>query len=167
MGYSSLYIIQNFGTLCLTVFIAPVMWIISHILKRLFKGKFLDLNIKWTRLMFYDAWLTFFTETYLFLAVCSGLNMYYFFKWTTFGDAVNTLCAIFFGCMLLVFPFFVPIFFSLNLNYKRVFNNDSEFLKKFGSMLSELNFLRRGRLVLVYKSLTMCRKLWLAIIVVC
>ena len=32
MGYGSLYIVQNFGPLCLTIFIPLVMWVVSLIL---------------------------------------------------------------------------------------------------------------------------------------
>ena len=89
--------------------------------------------------MFYDSWLTFLSESFLFLAVCVGLNMYYF-KVQDFGDAFNTVCAVLFGFALLFFFVFVPIFYSLKQVYRLIINRDEEFLSRFGSFLSEFNF---------------------------
>jgi len=40
MGYSSLYLIQNFGTLCWTLLVVPICWLASVILSFVSKGKF-------------------------------------------------------------------------------------------------------------------------------
>ena len=134
MGYKSLYIIQNFGTLCWTIFIAPVLWLISLVVARLFGAKFAWFATKCKNLMFYDAWVTFFNDTLLFLAVCAGLNFYYF-RFNTFGDAINSLCAIIFGGTLLVYSVLQQIFYSLRQNYARILNGDTEFSARFGSSL--------------------------------
>lgn len=115
--------------------------------------------------MFYDSWLTFLSETFLFLAVCAGLNMHYL-KFSAFGDAFNSICAVLFGFALLFFLVFVPIFYNKKRNYRLILDGDYEFLSRFGSFLSEFNFLRRGRLVFVYYTFSTFRKLWLAVIVV-
>jgi hypothetical protein len=40
MGYNSLYLIQNFGTLCLTIFVTPLVWLVSVILRLIFANRF-------------------------------------------------------------------------------------------------------------------------------
>ena len=84
MGYNSLYIILNFGTLCWTTLIMPLFYALVPLLVSLTRGKFLDLKQKASRLMFFNYWLGFLNETYLFLAVCVGLNLTYF-RWDTHG----------------------------------------------------------------------------------
>ena len=152
--------------LCLTVFIVPFLWLISLILHRLKPGKFYQLKLRYTRLMFFDGWCSFFNETFLFLAVCSGLNLRYYFKWGSAGESFNTLCAIFFGLMLLAFTIFAALFFRTKDNIERLKDRSNEYMMQFGTFLSELNFLRRDRLVLVYNTVSMLRKIWLAAIVV-
>ena len=63
--------------------------------------------------MFYDGWIRFVAETYLFLAVCVCLNCNYLI-WNTFGDAFNSLWTIFFGAVLLAYPFFAAIYYNKN-----------------------------------------------------
>lgn len=116
--------------------------------------------------MFFDSWFVFFSETYLFLAVCSGLNLYYYPSWQGLGDSINTFFAILFGSVLLALIPFVIIFYNINSNFNRLVTNDKWFMASFGTMFSGLNFLRRRRLVLVYFTLSLFRKLWLAHIVV-
>jgi len=62
--------------------------------------------------MFFNYWLGFMNETYLFLAVCTGLNFTYF-SWDSYGKGINTFLAVFFGTALAVFPLFVAIFYTI------------------------------------------------------
>ena len=73
MGYSSLYLVQNFGTLCWTVLVAPISWMASLFIDTFYREKF-------RRMMFFDYWVVFLSENYIFLAVCFALNLY-FLKW--------------------------------------------------------------------------------------
>ncbi len=91
--------------------------------------------------MYFNYWVGFINETYLFLAVCAGLNLLYF-RWATYGDAINSFLALFFGLIILVFPFFVAIFYSLPRNYARILGNDVDFLARFGNAIADLNFKR-------------------------
>ena len=102
--------------------------------------------------MFYDAWIKFFSETFLFLAVCVGLNLRYNFVWSSYGDGLNSLLAIIFGLMLVAFLFFVPIFYSKEKNYMRIKLNDVDFVARFGTIFSEFHFWRRHESVLIYKT---------------
>ncbi len=165
MGYNSLYLIQNFGTMCWTVLIAPLCWVTSLVIDVASKGRFKHFRQKYNRLMFYDYWLVFLSESYIFLSVCVCLNLRYL-RWYNFGDAVNSLLTIVTGFFIVAFPIFVAIFYSLKRNLERILHRDENFMSRFGSILDGLNFKRRGRLVLVYVCTTMVIKLWLACIVV-
>lgn len=87
--------------------------------------------------MFYDAWIKFYNETFLFLAVCVGLNLKYNFVWTSYGDGLNSLLAVFFSLTLVAFLLFVPIFYSRKKNYMRIKYNDIDFVARFGTIFSE------------------------------
>ena len=73
--------------------------------------------------MFYDGWITFFNETYLFLAVCVCLNCY-FMKFDSFGDVSNSLLTLICGVLILAQPFFTAIFYNLDRNYKLIKTKD-------------------------------------------
>jgi len=62
----------------------PAAYAVAPLLVALFKGRFAHFKQKASRLMFFNYWLGFLNETYLFLAVCSGLNFYYF-NWNSYG----------------------------------------------------------------------------------
>jgi len=79
---------------------------------------------------------------------------------------VNSLITLFFSFILVAFPLFITVFYFIKQNYSRIINRNKDFLAKFGSILKPLNFKRRGRLVLIYTTASVLRKLWLALIVV-
>ena len=118
---------------------------------------------KWLR---YRFWISFLDETYLFLLVCVGLNIRDYFEWRKGGDAINSLLALLFGTILVIFPIFVAIFYSFKKNYILIRKGDSDFLARFGSIIDGLNFKRRHRWTLFYPCLALCRKIWLAYILV-
>ena len=165
LGYNARYIIQNFGTLCWTIFVAPVGWAFAPIIVSLCKGEFAHLKTKFNRMMFYNYWIGFVNEAYLFLAVCAGLNLFYF-KWSAYGDAINSLLALFCGSVLIIFPFFVGIFYRQQSNFDEILNRNEEFLSRFGNAIVGLNFKRRGKLALINTCASIVRKLSLAYIVV-
>ena len=76
--------------------------------------------------MFYNNWIQFFYETYLFLGVCAGLNFYYF-KFDGYGNSINSLIALFIGVIIVIFPFYVIIFYNLPKNKIKINKNDEEF----------------------------------------
>ena len=99
------------------------------------------------------------------MLVCSFINLRNYFVWQSAGDATNCLLALLFATILMIYPVFVMIFYGRR-NYHKVLENDSEFNERFGSVISELNFKRRGRWALLYPCLTMLRKMWLAYILI-
>jgi hypothetical protein len=165
LGYNALYIIQNFGTLCWTIFIAPVGWAVAPIIVHLLNGEFAHLKTKFSRMMFYNYWIGFINEAYLFLAVCAGLNLFNF-RWSTYGDAINTFLALFCGSVIICFPVFVGVFYSIQSNYGKILKRDEEFLARFGNAIEGLNFKRRGRQVFINTCASILRKLSLVYMVV-
>lgn len=97
--------------MCWTIFIAPIGYALAPLIVTACKGEFQYLKVRFNRLMFYNYWIGFISETYLFLAVCAGLNLFYF-KWSTYGDAINSFFALFFAVMIVSFPFFVGTFYN-------------------------------------------------------
>ncbi len=118
---------------------------------------------KWLQ---YGFWISFLDETYLFLAICSFLNLRNYFLWQNGGDAVNSLIALCVGSLLFSFPIFVSIFYSLQRNYTLIKTGNHDFKARFGSIIHGLNFKRRGRLALYYPVVSLLRKMWLAYILV-
>ena len=171
MGYGSLYIVQNFGMLCFTIFLpfitrilAPALvWICKKSVCKVNYSSLVSQSKDWLQ---YGFWVSFFDETYLFLMVCSGLNLRYNFEWSKGGDAVITLISMFFGFLLVVFPFFVAVFYNLRQNYERIEKRDSNFAARFGSIVDGLNIKRRGRWALLYPCANLFRKMWLAYVLV-
>ena len=115
--------------------------------------------------MFYNYWIGFVNEAYLFLAVCAGLNLFYL-RFSNYGDAINSLIALFFGFILIIFPIFVGTFYSKKSNYDKIVDRNEEFISRFGNAITDLNFKRQDKLVLINTCASVLRKLSLAYIVV-
>ena len=134
--------------------------------KKIWKLDLSSIKDKSKRWLQYGFWISFFDETYLFLLVCASLNLRSYFEWEKGGDAVNSLIALFFGILLVIFPIFVAIFYSYGKNFNRILKLDSDFSARYGGVIEGLNFKRRFRWALFYPCLSLCRKLWLAYILV-
>ncbi len=83
MGYGSLYIVQNFGMLCFTLFLPFIYRILAPLLyfipKKVLTIDHVAMQTDARNWLQYGFWISFLEETYLFLFVCSGLNLRYFF----------------------------------------------------------------------------------------
>lgn len=77
--------------------------------------------------MFFNYWIGFLNENYLFLAVCTCLNLHHF-KWSTFGDGFNSTLAITLGLLVILFPLFVGIFYNKTSNFQLIMKQDQHFL---------------------------------------
>ena len=97
--------------------------------------------------MFFNDWIGFFSETYLFLGMCVTLNLNYL-RFDTYGNAINSTLAVVFALILAAGPVFVGWFYRryLDLSQKKI----PEFLAKYGSGIEGLNFKRQGNYVLIY-----------------
>jgi hypothetical protein len=102
------------------------MWAVTPIVVAISRGELKYLKQTVTRMMFYNNWIQFFYETYLFLGVCAALNFYYL-KFDTYGNAINSLVALFFGLILVIFPFFVIVHYNLPKNKVKIKKNNEEF----------------------------------------
>jgi hypothetical protein len=67
--------------------------------------------------MRYNYWIALLNETYLFLAVCCGLNLLYYRKWSGVGDTINSLIAVFFSAFVLLLPVFVAVWYGYSKNH--------------------------------------------------
>ena len=123
MGYSSLYIIQNFGTLCWTLFIMPIIYVSTPIVVVICKRDFGNIKKRSEQMMFWGYWFEFLHETYLFLAVCVCLNLCHR-SWASFGEGINTFISYFFGFLLAVLPIFTAIYYSIPQNFKKIKSGD-------------------------------------------
>jgi hypothetical protein len=137
MGYNALYIVKNFGTLCWTAFVGPVVWLAYQLLARLIqvrvnsnwirfttlsKSRFEAAKLKWNKRMLFNYWIGLLNQTYIFLTACCCLNLYYYWKWDTFGDLVNSLISVIIGVVLVSFPIFVAIWYNIPKNYDQIIN---------------------------------------------
>jgi len=94
--------------------------------------------------MFFNSWIAFLSEAYLFLAVCAGLNIYYL-RWNSYGETINSALSITIAVLLLIFPFYTILFYAQAKNYKLIEQRNSEFLERYGHILEGLNLKRRGK----------------------
>jgi hypothetical protein len=127
--------------------------------------KFDDLKVKVTNMLFFDKTLQFISETYILLAVCAALNLFYF-NFDTFGNAVNSLVAVVILVIVIGMPFFVRCFYGNRRNVNKIWNQEPDFMNKYGSIIKPLNMHRHGRRVLSYLYVGMARKLWLVYMIV-
>ena len=99
------------------------MWIVSQILGRIFSRKFGTMKEKWSNMMFFNGWITFFNETYLFLALCACLNCCYL-KFGSFGDVTNSLLTLICCVLIIALPLFTAIFYNVERNFKLIRKKD-------------------------------------------
>lgn len=124
------------------------------------------LKVKSMNQLFFGFWISFFDETYLFLLVCSSLNLRNYFEWQKSGDAFNSFMSLVFAVQLATFPLFVAYFYRKEKNVKLIEKEDPTFKEKYGSIIEGLNFGSVGRLVLMYPCASLVRKLWLSYMLV-
>lgn len=163
MGYSAKYIIQNLGMLCFTVFTTPLIYLVVLLIH--FKCPNADkTKIFWNREMFFGTWIKLVNETYLFLGLCAFLNCRSL-EFDSYGNILNSLCAIFCALVVNLFPLFVIIFYNIRKNYDKIFNNEEDFMARYGQVLEDLNFLRMGQKATLYPFFSLLRKLSLIYVV--
>ncbi len=112
-----------------------------------------EIRQKTERWLQYGFWISFLDETYLFLLVCASLNLRNYFERSAAGDAINSLLAVIFGILLVVFPIFVAFFYRTKTNFRKILERNPDFVARYGSVVEGLNFKRRYRWVLFYPCL--------------
>ena len=156
LGYGSFYLVQNFGTLCFTVFLTPLLYLTSRILAFPIK-KLVRLSNYYHRKMFFDFWLKFLQEAYLFLGICVSLNFNYFY-FNKIGNSFNSTLSTILAVVLILFPFGMLAFYSLSKNKEKIISRDKEFLSRYGSVLEGLNLNKIDRKVLYFPFIEIIRK---------
>jgi hypothetical protein len=141
MGYGSFYIILNFGTLCWLVLVTPFIWLISIILKVFDPTYFENVIRRSSQLMFWNGWIRFLDENYLFLGVCCAINLHYL-RFDSFGNMLNSLVTVIVTGLCLLFPIFVGLFYSRGSVMSQILDFSSDFHSKFGAIIEGLNFKR-------------------------
>ena len=110
MGYSSFYLIVNFGTLCWLVFITPALWLAASFLSCLNHDVFYWMKQIVTKKLLFNDWIGLVHETYIFLGMCAALNLKYF-TFNTYGNAINSLLALLNVCVVVIYPFLFITFY--------------------------------------------------------
>ena len=110
LGYSSLYSLQNFGSL---IFIAVGSYIFMVVLWFLLPRKYFQrLRARIHRFMFFNGLIVFLDENYILISVCGCINTYYF-KMTSIGNRLNVFFSVLLLATSVLFPIFVAIFYNL------------------------------------------------------
>jgi hypothetical protein len=85
--------------------------------------------------MFFNYWIGFIYETYIFFGVCASLNAIYYNRFDTTGNAFITLLSILICAVIVLFPVYIKIFFSLKRNYSLIEVEDELFYAKYGHVI--------------------------------
>lgn len=157
VGYSSLYILRNFGLFFFTILLTPIFWLTVYVVIHFyFKGKYKELELKIWNGLFWNGTLTFINEGLLFIAMCASLNTFYL-KWDTIGNTLNSLSCFVFLAITLVYVIVVVVVLNTDKIYNSIQKKNEALLSKFFSILSDLNFKREGRKVMIYRSFSVAR----------
>jgi hypothetical protein len=136
--------------LFITLFMPVIARVLTSIIVFLMSGwteifciDLTQIKVKSAQWLQYGFWISFLDETYLFLLVCVSLNLREYFYWKLVGDAFNSLLALMFGILVVIFPIFVAIFYSYKPNYEKIEKRNPDFLARYGGIIRGLNFKRR------------------------
>ncbi len=121
------------------ILVTPVCWISALVLSSFNKSAFGWIGQFWSNRMFFNDWIMFFSQTYLFLGMCASINFtYYYFD--TLGNGFNSILSTLFGLIIAVGPIFVGVFYK---RYSKLGRADIPgFLAKYGNGIEGLNFKR-------------------------
>jgi hypothetical protein len=137
MGYSTLYILCNFGTLWLTLIGLPIVAIIIFVVLRII-NKWPILQQRILNKLFFDYSLKIVNEAFLIIFAGVGLNTFYY-KWNTSGSAINSFfCTL--GAFLIAGHLIILTVLFLNPKFLELIkSSDKIFIDRFGSMFIDKN----------------------------
>ena len=154
------------GTLGLVMIVPLVQAASLAGLTRLWEGNYFRRSYISTRkFLFYNGTFSYLNETYIVLLTCCCIGVLYL-RWDSPGNLLNSLLALLFGTLLLVYPVAVSVLYSRPASYKKILSRDSDFASRFGLLVKSLNFKRRGLQVVAYLALSLFRRLILVLTVV-
>ncbi len=93
------------------------------------------------------------------------MNTYYFL-WNTYGNIINSSLTCVIGIVVVAAPVFFTYFYTTQKNYKKILEEDEDFLASCGELIEPLNLKRKGKLALLYIGVSQLRRLILIITVV-
>jgi hypothetical protein len=67
--------------------------------------------------MRYNYWIVLINQKFMLLAVCCSLNLFFYFKFDSFGNSINTLLAISLSATLFIYAIFVAVWLNLPKNF--------------------------------------------------
>lgn len=120
VGYGSLYVFQNLGTLAFIIFGAPPLLAIAYLFIKVTKIHYLEkYKNKIQKFLCYNGTISFLYESILLFSVCGMLNFKHFY-WNTFGNSINSLLCVLFMLICAFFPIFFAVFYSSSSVYKQI-----------------------------------------------
>lgn len=77
MGYNSMFVILNLGTVVMGMILPILIYIVVSSVITFFMPKYSPFKQKLTDLLFFDKTFSFINETYVLLTMCACLNLLY------------------------------------------------------------------------------------------
>ena len=166
MGYSSLYILWNFGTLWLTLIGVPVFLLVIYGALRIIR-KWPILQKRILNTIFFNYSLKIVNETFILICVGVALNTFYY-KWNTLVNFMNSIiCTL--GVLIITGHLVIlAILFSNKRYVKLIEISDKTIEAKFGTIFKNIN-IKRGEMglkTLHFNLLTNLRKLVFVVTVI-
>jgi len=130
-GYSSKLSIVNFGSSSFLFLVVPLLALTAKLLAALKVDKVSQRAHSFFRSVFWNSILGYCYEMYTVIAVCSLMNFYYF-RWDTTGNIVNSTFCLLFGVIAAVLPVFYCSFYFKNFVF--FLKGDKKLMSRFGTL---------------------------------
>ena len=162
VGFESIYLLNNMGTLAIGYLLWGVAAIVSCFLKCfIYESKRVRKTHIWLKkMLFYNSLISLMLESYSLLSVCCLINFSYI-SFDTYGVTVHSVACIFFFIAIIV----MPIFLSRTLIRAFTTLHETHMMRTYGHLYDELD-LRVGKLALVQPLFFIVRRFMLAIAIV-
>jgi hypothetical protein len=111
LGFSSIYFLNNLGSIAIAFIFYLVSFLFLMILDRLVwhSGTAAEWQHKLKRSLFHNSLSSLLIESYIILSVCALINLE-FTNWTTYGQAIQSALSILVLVVLLLFPPIVVLY---------------------------------------------------------
>jgi hypothetical protein len=163
LGYNSMFVILNLGTVVLGMTIPIILYVIVSSVIKWLLPKYSTFKQKITDMLFFDKTFDFINETYILLAMCACLNLREL-QWDSYGVIINSLVSVLLLAVTVIFPVFIANFYPRNFN--KIYHRQKTIMNRFGSLVKDLAIFREGRKVFIYIWVSQLRKLTLVAMLV-
>ena len=158
LGYVSNYFIINMGNVFIVMIYLVALVICYACTQRIKNHRFLRIRNYLTQGLFWNTILSFFTESYLLMAISSITNLR-IFKHTSVGTVLSGNLAIIGAFVLIGLPIFVLFF--LQTKSKKLYL--ANYRNKYGTIYEELSYKREGKAALMEPFISLMRVLLLTL----